>query len=418
MGRHVWDNAQHADALGRRLPELRAHAQESEPAGEGFVAFMDALESAETPELTVERLVGVYRVLKPHLLAAYERDLASANAVYEPPTRRILARCAEDERRHIAAGERVLAHLATTPARRERAAAWAERLGGLLAAAGGVTGEGLPAPVPAPVSPEGMTEAEEFIRLETRPARWPVPDDLRAAAAALGDALVARDAAAVRRWLAGDAVWSEAEDSMLAAARFTAPRDRGRHAHRPAAAPEAPPGRSRGIGDAGRPLGGRAGGLARTGPRRGPRSGRPLRLTARALERPRRQSRGDRPPGHPRLPGPGGAGGRGLLRGRRRLASRPGRRPGGVDRSGARPGQLSERRPHPRRRARDGRAGRPSRVWIPLGELALRQGLRGGRARLHRAAVARHPADGRQGRGAPPDAGGGRAGGARQRGRA
>jgi hypothetical protein len=65
MGRHVWDNAQHADALGRRLPELRAHAQQSEPAGEGFIAFMDALESPETPELTVERLVGMYRVLKP-----------------------------------------------------------------------------------------------------------------------------------------------------------------------------------------------------------------------------------------------------------------------------------------------------------------------------------------------------------------
>jgi len=141
--------------------------------------------------------------------------------VYEPPTRRILARCAEDERRHIAAGERVLAHLAATPAARTRAAAWAERLGRLLAAAGGVTGDGLPAAVPAPVSPEGMTEAEEFIRLETRPAQWPLPDDLRAAAAALGDALVARDAAGVRRWLAGDSVWSEADDSMLTAARFT-----------------------------------------------------------------------------------------------------------------------------------------------------------------------------------------------------
>lgn len=220
MGRHVWDNAQHADALGRRLPELRAHAQESEPAGEGFIAFMDALESAETPELTVERLVGVYRVLKPHLLAAYERDLASANAVYEPPTRRILARCVEDERRHTAAGERVLAHLATTAAARARAAVWAERLGALLAAAGGVTGEGLPPAVAAPVSPEGVAEADEFIRLETRPARWPLPDELRAAAAGLGDALVARDAVGVRCWLAGDSVWSEAAGSMLAAARF------------------------------------------------------------------------------------------------------------------------------------------------------------------------------------------------------
>jgi hypothetical protein len=32
-------------------------------------------------------------VLKPHLATVYERHLAVANPVYEPPTRRILARC-------------------------------------------------------------------------------------------------------------------------------------------------------------------------------------------------------------------------------------------------------------------------------------------------------------------------------------
>lgn len=221
MGRHVWDNAQHADILGRRLPELRAHAQESEPANERVVAFMDALESLETPERTVERLVGVYRVLKPHLLADYERHLASANSVYEPPTRRILARCAEDERRHIAAGERVLAHLVVTPEARARVEAWQARLEAMLAAAGGVTGEGLPEAGPRAASPEGEGEAEEFIRLETRPSRWPLPDALRAAVAALGDALVAGDATAVRRWLAHETQWGEAAESAVAVGRFT-----------------------------------------------------------------------------------------------------------------------------------------------------------------------------------------------------
>ncbi len=191
------------------------------PPGEGFIAFMDALESAETPELTVERLVGVYRVLKPHLLAAYERDLASANAVYEPPTRRILARCAEDERAPHRGGRA----RARAPRDDARGPGPRHRVGGASSAGcspppAASTGEGLPAPIPPPVSPEGVTEAEEFIRLETRPARWPLPDDLRAAAAGLGDALVARDAVGVRRWLADDSVWSEAADSMLAAARF------------------------------------------------------------------------------------------------------------------------------------------------------------------------------------------------------
>jgi hypothetical protein len=81
MGRHVWDNAQHADAWGRRLPELRAAAQVSEPANARLVAFLDAVEAAERPEQTIERLVAIYRVLKPHLLAAYKDHLATANAV-------------------------------------------------------------------------------------------------------------------------------------------------------------------------------------------------------------------------------------------------------------------------------------------------------------------------------------------------
>jgi hypothetical protein len=221
MGRHVWDNAQHADLLGRRLPELRAHAQESEPASDRVVAFMDALESPETPDRTVERLVGVYRVLKPHLLACYERQLASANGVYEPPTRRILSRCAEDERRHIAGGERVLAHLLRTPEARARAEAWQARLEGLLIAAGGITGEGMPAPPAPAVSPEGLAEAEEFIRLESRPARWPLPEPLRAAVESLGAAVVARDAGRVRGWLADPALWDEPAQSMLNGGRFT-----------------------------------------------------------------------------------------------------------------------------------------------------------------------------------------------------
>ena len=89
MGRHVWDNAQHADAWGKRLPELRAAAHVSEPASPRLAAFMDVLEEAEAPGQTIERVVGIYRVLKPHLLATYEAHLARANAVYEPPTCRI-----------------------------------------------------------------------------------------------------------------------------------------------------------------------------------------------------------------------------------------------------------------------------------------------------------------------------------------
>ncbi len=228
MGRHVWDLAQHADAFGKRLPELRAHAQVSEPANPGFTAFMDALEEPEAPEQTVERLVGVYRVLKPHLLATYRDHLGRANAVYEPPTRRILDRCIEDEARHIAAGETILRHLAGTPALSERATVWQGRLEGLLASAGGVTGEGLAAASPAPTTarkpPELDDDAREWIRLERSVVAWPIPDELRAALGSFGDALLARDAAAARRWLAAGVAWDAGVESSLYAVKPAAHR--------------------------------------------------------------------------------------------------------------------------------------------------------------------------------------------------
>ncbi|HUG38228.1 MAG TPA: hypothetical protein VML54_14820, partial [Candidatus Limnocylindrales bacterium] len=175
------------------------------------------------PHQTVERLVGVYRVLKPHLVATYERHLALANWVYEPPTRRILTRCLEDERRHIVAGETVLRHLTRSAALTERAAAWRFTLITRLGAAAGVTGDGLSAPdgEPATVAVEGESaEAEEFIRLETAATRWPMPDDLATAVRAFGSALVARDAAGVDRWLDRGLAGSAEIEAAISRARF------------------------------------------------------------------------------------------------------------------------------------------------------------------------------------------------------
>jgi hypothetical protein len=225
MGRHVWDNAQHADALGRRLPELRSQAQVSEPATPAFVAFMDAIEEPERPHQTVERLVGIYRVLKPHLLAAYEEHLRTTNEVYEPPTRRVLARCADDERRHIAAGRVVLDHLVATPEAEARARAWHDRLQALLAASGGVTGRGLPTPVVVDRGVSGGSlssgsslsdDARELIALEQSGRGWAVPPALQSAVQALGDAIVSGDADGIRRSLLPSAESDDAVRSLLA----------------------------------------------------------------------------------------------------------------------------------------------------------------------------------------------------------
>src|SRR3984893_7659798 len=202
LGRHVWDNAQHADAWGRRLPELRARAQESKPPNDAFVAFMDAIEAPEEPGQTAERLAGIYRVLKPHLLAVYLGHSRTANPVYEPPTCRILERCIEDEGRHIAAGETIIRHLAATPESQSRVAAWQAKLESLLEAAQGVTGRGLP-PAPTRTSRDVplSDDAREFIRLERAGEKWAIPEDLETAISAFGLALVASDGVGLGRYL-------------------------------------------------------------------------------------------------------------------------------------------------------------------------------------------------------------------------
>jgi hypothetical protein len=197
FGRHIWDCAQHADAWGRRLPELRSPAQQSEPASDGVVRVMDRLESAEAPRQTPERLAGVYRVLKPHLVTVYARHLVATNAVYEPPTRRILTRCLEEERRHVASGAAVMAALLRESDALARAAEWERALTGLLEDAGGVTGD-----VAAPMIDAGdpgvaaALVAQDLVRNPPPFDARVIPEDLATVVDAHRRALEAGDVAA------------------------------------------------------------------------------------------------------------------------------------------------------------------------------------------------------------------------------
>src|SRR3989442_1426463 len=185
---------------------------------------MDCLEEPEVPDQTVERLVGVYSVLKPHLLATYRDHLARANPVYEPPTRRILARCIDDEERHIAAGETTLGHLAGAPSVKERAVSRQRRLQGLLAATGGGTGEGLASaqePAAEPLRADLSDDVRELIRLETATTTWPVPEGLGDALRSLAEALVAGDEEGLGRWLAPGLAIGATPWAQLRGARYS-----------------------------------------------------------------------------------------------------------------------------------------------------------------------------------------------------
>src|SRR5262245_13071378 len=164
FGRHVWDCAQHADLWGRRLPELRAPIHQSEPANDAVVRLLDLLEEAERPQDTLRRVVGMYRVVKPHLAAVYEHHLAATNPIYEPPTRRILERCLSEERRHVASGVVVFDGLLARASRTNGVDEWEARVVAALGEAGGVTGDD-PAPrrivIPSTVDP--ATVAQDLV---------------------------------------------------------------------------------------------------------------------------------------------------------------------------------------------------------------------------------------------------------------
>jgi hypothetical protein len=101
---------------------------------------MNALAGREQPEETIERLVGIFRVLKPHLLSVYAQHLSACNPVYEPPTIRILERLVHETQDHILKGQILLEDIACTVPTRERAVLWQLELEKLLVAAGGVWG--------------------------------------------------------------------------------------------------------------------------------------------------------------------------------------------------------------------------------------------------------------------------------------
>ena len=144
LGKVIWEGAQAADVLGKRLPELRCGRKavtSSESANEGFGAFVQEIAAPENPELTIEKLTGLVDVLKPHLVEVYEWTMRETDQIADAPTIELLDDIARRTRRHIAWGREVLDRLCDTDAKRERRHRRELELRQKLIDCGGVTGE-------------------------------------------------------------------------------------------------------------------------------------------------------------------------------------------------------------------------------------------------------------------------------------
>ncbi len=147
LGAHSAHHAWHAELWAKRLPVLREMdpVALTRPASDGAAALVDAVRQPAAPEATIEKLVGVYRVLVPATIAAYDDHLARASALSDGPTIRSLGLALADERADGAEGEALLAAMLTGPDEARRAAAHQASLESLAREVGGIVGS---APTP------------------------------------------------------------------------------------------------------------------------------------------------------------------------------------------------------------------------------------------------------------------------------
>ena len=106
------------------------------------MTFIDAVTEPEAPELTIEKLVGVYRVLIPHKIAAYTYHLNATSTITDAPTIRSLKFVLQDELDDWRDGEMMLQSLLVKPEDTARASTHQGRLEGLIVEAGGIAGPG------------------------------------------------------------------------------------------------------------------------------------------------------------------------------------------------------------------------------------------------------------------------------------
>jgi len=144
---HGQHHAGHAEHLRAVLPEL-GHPRPLDaelltcPANPAVEELMVAVAQPQAPDLTIEKLVGAYRVVIPHLIATYSYHLSCIDEIADGPVIREIGFIQRDLVDDAARGERLLEALVATPRDIERATHHQNRLQELLLASGGVAGPG------------------------------------------------------------------------------------------------------------------------------------------------------------------------------------------------------------------------------------------------------------------------------------
>jgi hypothetical protein len=98
FGAHIWEAAQHADALGRRANELRLPLHDSlEPAR----AFVELLTEVGAVADTAKRIAAFYDCILPGMDVRFRHYVDQVDALLDGPTVRIVERILNDTARMV-----------------------------------------------------------------------------------------------------------------------------------------------------------------------------------------------------------------------------------------------------------------------------------------------------------------------------
>lgn len=147
LGKHLYEDAEAAHTLRERVAELRTSplALHKSPNVTLTLLFEELIHAASDMEL----LVGIYRVIKPAMLQAYERHMQETQQLVDQPTVRALRTICLDMRDQLDWAESMIRRLSEEGDSPAAAQEFADRLALYLNAAGGADGEaGIAAEVP------------------------------------------------------------------------------------------------------------------------------------------------------------------------------------------------------------------------------------------------------------------------------
>jgi uncharacterized ferritin-like protein (DUF455 family) len=167
LARHIWLDAEHAEALRRRVLELRFPRVDVDLAVDK--ALLEVLRKLPSTNTDAEFLAGVYRVIKPAVLEAVERYLRESDPLDDAPSHRSLRFVAEELRDQLREFETVWRGL--SQASLEESGPWESWLREALAEAGGILAHDSGSPL---LARDGLSDRPryEISLMPKRDPRW------------------------------------------------------------------------------------------------------------------------------------------------------------------------------------------------------------------------------------------------------